>query len=232
MIKTLELLTHDFQGDLFIDIGANVGMWSTEMVGLYKKIIYVEPGTDALATGKHRIQNLCNLKNVPFENITFLKNVCSDQAGKEFSLTASGGDTGNLSIFAEDLYGSNSVTMREDKVVSITLDDLIQYVDADAKKIFIKIDTEGADLDVLLGGFKFIEKFKPEIFVEAHYHMYFNEEKHQKVFDFLFDQGYELTEYKMDGYRAQPDRIFDGTHNGLEMYDRHFQMTLLQPQQL
>jgi hypothetical protein len=39
----------------------------------------------------------------------------------------------------------------------------------------------------------------------------------------------ELTEYKMDGYRFQPDRVFDGKHNGIEMYDRHFQMMLLQP---
>lgn len=229
MIKTIESLTHDFQGDLFIDIGANVGMWSAEMVGLYKRIIYVEPGTDAIQTGKHKIENLCRLKNIPFEDVIFLKNVCSDQAGKEFNLTASGGDTGNMSIFAEDLYGSSNVTMREDNVLSITLDNLIQYVGENDKKIFIKVDTEGADLDVLLGGFKFIEKFKPDIFVEAHYHMYFDEEKHQKVFDFLFEQGYELTEYKMEGYRAQANRIFDGTHNGLEMYDRHFQMTLLQP---
>jgi FkbM family methyltransferase len=229
MIKTLELVTHDFQGDLFIDIGANVGMWSTEMVGLYNKIIYVEPGNTSIATGKERIQAICDLKKVPFENITFLKNVCSDVAGKEFSLTAMGADTGNLSIFAEELYGSASVTMREDKIVSITLDDLINYVDKDAKKIFIKIDTEGADLDVLLGGFKFIEQFKPDIFVEAHYHMYFDNDKHQRVFDFLFSQGYELTEYKMDGYRFQPDRVFDGKHNGIEMYDRHFQMMLLQP---
>lgn len=228
MLKTIELITYDFQGDLFIDIGANVGMWSTEMVGLYDKIIYVEPGTEAINTGKERISTLCKERNVPFENITFLKNVCSNRAGDDFNLTATGGDTGNLSIFAEELYGADNVVMREDSVKSITLDSLIPYVEEGKTNIFIKIDTEGADLDVLLGGFEFIKKFKPKIFMEAHYHMYFDEEKHKKVFDFMDEQGYELSEFKMDGYISRPDYVFDGKHNGVEMYDRHFQM-LFQP---
>jgi len=224
MLKTIEEITYDFYGDLFIDIGANVGMWSTEMIGLYDKIIYIEPGTDALTIGKERILKICNEKNIPVDNITFLKNVCSDISGKEVSLTAAGGDTGNLSIFAEQLYGTRNVIMREDKVQSITLDSLVPYVDPEKSDIFIKIDTEGADLDVLLGGFEFIKKFKPDIFMEAHYHMYFDEDKHKKVFDFMKSQGYEVTEFKLDGYLAQANRVFDGKHNGTQMYDRHFQM--------
>jgi FkbM family methyltransferase len=226
MIKTIESLTYDFHGDLFIDIGANVGMWSTEMVGLYDRIIYVEPGEESLNTGKARLKQLCSERSVPYENITFLKNVCSDRVGNVVNLGAAGGDTGNLSIFAESLYGSDNLIMRENQVESITLDSLIPYVEEDKTKVFVKIDTEGADLDVLLGGFEFIEKFKPVIFVEAHYHMYFDEEKHSKVFDFLSSQGYDLTEFKMNGYISNPNHIFDGKHNGVEMYDRHFQMIL------
>jgi hypothetical protein len=43
MQKTIEAITYDFYGDLFIDIGGNVGMWTTEMVDLYGKCIFVEP---------------------------------------------------------------------------------------------------------------------------------------------------------------------------------------------
>ena len=117
--------------------------------------------------------------------------------------------------------------MRENKVKSVTLDSLMSYVEEGKTNIFVKVDTEGADLDVLLGGFNFIEKFKPTIFVEAHYHMYFDEEKHSKVFNFLESQGYNLTEFKMPGYISNPHYVFDGKHNGVEMYDRHFQMILV-----
>lgn len=224
MIKTIEAITYDFYGDVFIDIGANVGMWSTEMVGLYDNIIYVEPGENAMSQGKARIKAICEQQNVPYENITFLKNVCSDEAGKEFSLTATSADTGNFSIFAEELYGTENVTMREEKVPTITLDSLIPYIKEGQEDIFVKIDTEGADLDVMLGGFEFIKKFKPDVFVEAHYHMYFDEAKHKKVFDFMKEQGYEVHEFKMEGYLMRPDHIFDGKHNGTQMYDKHFQM--------
>lgn len=224
MIKTIEAITYDFFGDVFIDIGANVGMWSTEMVGLYDNIIYVEPGQNALSQGQARIKALCEQKNVPYENIQFLKNVCSSEAGKEFTLTATGPDTGNLSIFAEELYGTTNVTMREEKVPTITLDSLIPNIKEGQEDIFVKIDTEGADLDVMLGGFEFIKKFKPDIFMEAHYHMYFDEAKHKKVFDFMAEQGYKVYEFKMDGYINNPNHVFDGKHNGTQMYDMHLQM--------
>lgn len=222
MIKTIEAITYDFYGDVFIDIGANIGMWSTEMVGLYDNIIYVEPGDVAIKQGQDRIKELCEQKNVPYENVTFLKNACSSELGKIVTLTASGEDTGNLSLFAEELYGN--VSMREEQISTITLDSLIPYIKEGQDDIFVKIDTEGADLDVMLGGFKFIEKFKPDIFMEAHYHMYFDEEKHKKIFDFMAELGYSVHEFKMDGYSSRPDHVFDGKHTGRQMHDLHLQM--------
>jgi hypothetical protein len=114
--------------------------------------------------------------------------------------------------------------MREEKVPTITLDSLIPNIKEGQEDIFVKIDTEGADLDVMLGGFEFIKKFKPDIFMEAHYHMYFDEEKHKKVFDFMAEQGYKVYEFKMDGYINNPNHVFDGKHNGTQMYDMHLQM--------
>ena len=60
--------------------------------------------------------------------------------------------------------------------------------------------------------------------MEAHYHMYFDEEKHKKVFDFMAEQGYKVYEFKMDGYINNPNHVFDGKHNGTQMYDMHLQM--------
>ena len=230
MIKTIEAITYDFYGDLFIDIGGNVGMWTTEMVDLYGKVIFVEPSNVAMTEAKRKIQAVCEQKNVPFSNVTFLKNICADVPGEEKAIFATTNDTGNFSVFGKDLYEDKfGITMSEEKIPTITLDTLIPMVTEDQKDIFIKIDTEGSDLNVLLGGFEFIEKFKPTIFVEAHYHMYYDEDKHNKIWTFLKDLGYELTEFKFPGYQQQANHVFDGKHNGTQMYDMHFQMVFVPP---
>lgn len=224
MIKTIESLTYDFGGDLFIDIGANVGMWSKEMLGLYDKIIYIEPGSEAMHIGQKTLETVCIEKNISKDCVLFLKNVCYSVADQPFNLGAPTVDSGQLSVFADTLYDKNKVLMSETAVLSITLDSLVQYVDPSKTNIFIKIDTEGADLDVLIGGFEFIKQFKPVIFMEAHYHMHFDEQKHKTVVDTMKNLGYTVTEFKMPGYLAQPEHLFDGIHNGIQMYDRHLQM--------
>lgn len=228
MQKTIEAITYDFFGDLFIDIGGNVGMWTTEMVDLYSKCIFVEPSDAAMTDAKRNIEAVCKAKNVPFKNVTFLKNICTDVAGVEKTIFSPTKDAGNFSVFAEELYGSNNITMTEDKIPTITLDSLESYI-TDEKDIFIKIDTEGSDLNVLLGGLGFIEKYKPTIFVEAHYHMYYDETKHEKIWSFLTDLGYELTEFKFSSYKQQATKVFDHKHNGTQMYDMHFQMVFVPP---
>ena len=228
MFKTIEGLTYDFKGDLFIDIGANIGMWSTQLVDLYNRIIYIEPGIDALTTGKIQLAEICRQKNIPFENITFLKNVCARELGKEFTLYGVTADDGNFSIFTKDLYGEQTVKKTEEKVPTITLDSLESQVGT-AKDIFVKIDTEGCDLDILLGGFNFIMKFKPTVFVEAHFHMYFDQNKWNTILNFMHNQGYECKEFKSPGYISNPDHIYtmDGKYSGRQMYDLHYQMIFL-----
>lgn len=227
MIKTIEAITHDFQGDLFVDIGGNVGMWSTQMVDLYNQIFFVEPSELAINEAKKRIAMICEQKNIPLDRVQYFKNICSDTVGKKKEIFATTQDTGNFSIYAKDLYGQQHVTMSEGEIETITLDSLIPKVPKDAKNVFVKIDTEGADIDILLGGLEFIKKFKPTIVVEAHYHMCFEEEKHTKVFDILLNElEYDLTEFKNPGYSNSPTRVFDHVHTGTEMFDMHFQMIL------
>ena len=100
----------------------------------------------------------------------------------------------------------------------------------DGSRILVKIDTEGSDLDVILGGKEFIKRFKPTLAIEFHFHMYFDDAKYEEVVNFLNELGYVVTEYKFPGYSGEPYRIFDGKHNGLEMYDMHYHM-LAEPTQ-
>lgn len=213
MKKTIESLTYDFGGDVFIDVGGNVGMWTGQLVDLYKKIYFIEPSMIAIKTAESRIKN---------PNVTFLKYACTDKIKDAVSITSSTTDSGNFSIFAKELYGEGSVKLSEDAIPTMTLDSLIDQVEQG--KIFIKIDTEGCDLDVVLGGFEFIKKFKPTIFIEAHYHMFFDQLKHDTVFDFLKQQGYTITEFKNPNYLNLGSQIIDHKHTGKQMYDLHFQM--------
>ncbi len=220
MIKKLESFEYDFHGDLFIDIGGNVGMWSSAVYEDYKKIIFVEPSSEALAQAKSKINDQNN-------KVKYLKNICSDQLGQQKSIATPSADSGQFSVFGNELY--ETIDRVEDGIDTITLDSLIPEA-SEGDRILVKIDTEGSDLDVIRGGKEFIKKFKPTLAIEFHFHMYFDDAKYEEVVNFLNEQGYVVTEYKFPGYAGEPYRIFDGKHNGLEMYDMHYHM-LAEPTQ-
>jgi FkbM family methyltransferase len=214
MLKKIESFEYDFYGDLFIDIGGNVGMWSSQIYNDYGKIVFVEPSAEALDAAKIKI-------NDQQGKVKFLKNICSNELDQVKSIYTPSTDSGQFSVFGKELY--KDIDRAEEDINTITLDSLIPDAKA-GDRIFVKIDTEGSDLDVILGGKEFISKFKPTLAIEFHFHMYFNEDKYEEVVNFLNDQGYVVTEYKFSGYRGEPTRVFDGTHNGLEMYDLHYHL--------
>lgn len=212
MLKKIESFEYDFYGDLFIDIGGNVGMWTSQLYDYYKKIIFVEPSNEALNAA---IININDRQN----KVIFLKNICSIKDNQVKSIYTPSDDSGQFSVFGKELY--NTVNRAEEDIKTITLDSLI----SDAKgssRILIKIDTEGCDLDVILGGKEFIKKFKPTMAIEFHFHMYFDKTKYDEVVNFLNAQGYRMTEYKLAGYLSVPNRMYSGNNKGADLYDQHY----------
>jgi FkbM family methyltransferase len=214
MLKKIETFEYDFQGDLFIDIGGNVGMWSSQLYDDYSKIIFIEPSTEALDAAKIKINDQQN-------KVKFLKNICSNELDQVKSISTPSADSGQFTVFGKDLY--ETIDRTEEGINTITLDSLVSEANV-GDNILIKIDTEGSDLDVILGGKEFISKFKPTLAIEFHFHMYFDENKYEEVVNFLNEQGYVVTENKFSGYRGEPNRVFDGKHTGLEMYDLHYHL--------
>jgi FkbM family methyltransferase len=219
MLKKIEAVEYDFGGDVFIDIGGNVGMWSRELYDLYDKILFVEPSSSALDQAKQNIEDTG-------QKVKFYKNICSNELNLKKSIYTPSSDSGQFSVFGKELYKEN-IKMSEEDIETITIDSLIPEV-PDNSKVLLKIDTEGSDLDVLLGSFEFVKKFKPVIIMEVHFHMYFDDSKYEKIVEFFNDQGYMVTEHKYPGYLQDSKRIFDGVHNGEEMYDLHYQI-LMEP---
>jgi FkbM family methyltransferase len=70
-----------------------------------------------------------------------------------------------------------------------TLDDFVNEDGLD-RLDYLKIDTEGAELEVLKGGIETIKKYKPKMLLEAH--LFKDENMGQKLIDFLEPLGYKL----------------------------------------
>jgi len=221
MFKKIEAIEYDFGGDVFVDIGGNIGMWTRELYNLYNKVLFVEPSSAALTQAKENIGD-------PDQKVRYYKNICSNELGAKKSIYTPSSDSGQFSVFGKELYSDEKIVMSEEDIETITVDSLIPEI-PEGGRVLLKIDTEGADLDVLLGSFEFIKKFKPVIIMEAHFHMYFDDKKFEQVVNFFNEQGYVVTEHKYPGYLHDPNRIFDGVHNGTEMYDLHYQM-LMEPE--
>ena len=218
MLMTVESFTYDFAGDTFIDVGGNVGMWTSKIAPYYNSVLFIEPSDVAMNLAKKKIEE-AGVSN----KVTYFKNLCSNLVGEKKSITASGEDSGNFSIYNKELYGAENISMAEDDIETITLDSLIPLIKP-GSKILIKIDTEGCELDILLGAQKLIAEFKPVIMMEAHYHMYYDEEKEVAIINMLNTHGYSYLEFKMPDYLHNATRIYDGVHNGEEMYDLHYHM--------
>jgi hypothetical protein len=65
--------------------------------------------------------------------------------------------SGQFTVFGKDLY--ENIDRTEEGIRTITLDSLSDEAKV-GDNILVKIDTEGSDLDVILGGKEFIQKFK------------------------------------------------------------------------
>jgi FkbM family methyltransferase len=217
MLKTIELITHDFSGDVFIDIGGNVGIWTKELYNLYDRILFVEPSS-AINEAKENIDD-------PIGKVRYFKNLCSDKPQVKKSIFSTA-ESGNFSIYAKELYSeSHGIKLTENDIDTISIDSNLLPLVKEGEKVTIKIDTEGAELDILLGGLEFIKKIKPTIIMECHFHMYYDKEKFDNIFKVLIDLEYDIREHKNSEYTGPA--IIDGRHTGDEMRNLHYQILMV-----
>lgn len=146
------------QGKRLIDIGANAGYFSL-LASKYgnKQLthIAVEPMPENIHFLKQHIK--INLA----DNIEIYQLAISDKIGEiEFS------NSGNL---AANTYKKESSMFKDDTIVVKTIDlntfALKNKLDSNC---FIKIDVEGAELDVLKGGLEFLKQHKPTLLLATH----------------------------------------------------------------
>jgi FkbM family methyltransferase len=133
--------------DLALDIGANVGLWSRDFVGSFKRVIAFEPVALFRECLEHNVQG----KNFEVHPIAL-----GDQ------------DTQGTMIITEDNSGHSHLdpaTMGSGSVKVVRLDTL-NFHDVS----YIKIDCEGYEYRILQGAEQTIRRCKPVVVIEQKPH--------------------------------------------------------------
>lgn len=140
-------------GDTFIDVGANIGLWTlvaARSVGISGKVYSFEPNPSTYQKLKDNVL-LNNVKTI----VESKQAAVSDTSGSVFFNCAA---EHNVSSIAD----SKAIASDTISVPSIKLDALLgdQRIDG------IKIDTEGYELSVLKGAANLLTKQRPFLIVE------------------------------------------------------------------
>jgi FkbM family methyltransferase len=148
------------RGDNAIDIGANIGWYTTlisQNIGPNGRALAIEPVPNTF-TGLKKSLELNQSPN----NYVLLNIACSDKVGDEIIFEFPGLHPGLSS--GRTYEGSHSI---QHKVKTETLDNLIEEFDFQ-KVHLVKIDVEGGELAVLRGGVKSLAASKIEaLMIEA-----------------------------------------------------------------
>jgi len=141
---------------VFVDVGANTGKWAIKAAKHYGDsgvVVAVEPFPDVLATLYRSVQangfNNVRLRNVTIGEHTTSGTLWMNKARPQmFSLVQSDRDAQCFST------------------LTVSLDDLFGWEGLD-RLDYLKVDAEGAEDQVLRGGRKTIEKYRPIIQLET-----------------------------------------------------------------
>ncbi len=171
------------EGDVFVDIGTNIGLFSliaSKIVGDEGKVLCFEPAPLTFSRLKENI-SLNDFKNVDIRNIGL-----SDSKGElTFYVSNNGHDAWNSFAPSQDNKLESSI-----QVPVSTLD--MELKDIDSTKIkLVKIDVEGWEKFVLYGGKDFLVNYSPIVMVEFTEENTFNAGYPvNEIYDIMQDFGY------------------------------------------
>jgi FkbM family methyltransferase len=172
-------------GDVFLDIGANIGFFSVigaRLVGPDGRVYAFEP-VPANLTALQR-----NIGLNQFANTKIMQSAVSNHSGKGELLLADwgGGSALKGASTPPDICGTMEVEL-------VTIDQLVEQGEIEPPAV-VKIDVEGAELEVLQGMARTLEKHHPVLIYELDDD---NPERYQQKQDaceaYLLPLGYHIT---------------------------------------
>jgi len=168
-----------------LDIGAHVGIWTRRLANDFDEVIAFEPMPKHIECHKKNCEGLLNVK---------LNQIgLSDEAGQKVMTTKD--NNSGMSTLMSPLWQSPKTTV---PIETRTLDSY-NFPKID----FIKIDVEGWEEQVLLGGMETILKYRPRMYIEiwTKPRDKMRPANYDKISDMLYkEMGYTLQRIGNDNY--------------------------------
>lgn len=142
-------------GDIFIDVGANIGLFTLKAARIASRVIAVEPGAEAGGQLK------ANVALNGYTNVTIVPKALSDSAGSAvLHHVPLGDDPQAFSLL------SGKDAEEGEQVETTTLDLLVRDLDLPRVDV-IKMDVEGAEELVVKGAEEVLSRDHPTVLFEA-----------------------------------------------------------------
>jgi FkbM family methyltransferase len=166
-------ITHCKKHDVAVDIGANVGLWTRDLCQFFQQVHAIEPVADFRS---------CLMKNVPATNLKIYDCALgSENSMIDMIITAD--NTGHSHVDPAS-FGQGKIQMK-------TLDSM-ELPPTD----YVKIDCEGYEYNILVGGENYIKSCKPIIVVEQKFHKDTGITDNGEAVDLLKSWGAKLLQQK------------------------------------
>ena len=210
-IPRQEALMKEYQIDIVLDVGANVGLYGRKLIRdmNYKGEIY------SFEPMEKEFQGLKNESKI-FGQWTVFNQALGDKKQKlKINVSENSVSSSILGILDKHTESAPQSIYSHTEDVSVnTLDNVIKENNLKNKNIFLKLDVQGFEKQALLGGadsLKYIDTIQVEISLVP---LYDGGVVFEELFDMLRAQGYTLVaiengfSHKTTGQMLQMDGIF------------------------
>ena len=139
--------------DVFVDVGANIGIWTRPMSYKFKKVVSLEPAERNLKAFRYNVAGI--------SNVELIEKGAGETMQEDVQFHNVDGNCGGIKLAEVSKRPSGNVKERDFKADIITIDSL-ELEECD----LIKIDVEGYELSVLKGAVETIKRCKPWLHIE------------------------------------------------------------------
>ena len=205
-----KILFKNYKIDLIIDIGANIGHFVDAMkadLDYSGKIISFEPTSSAFKILSENSKNDLNWE-------VFNCAIGAESGNIEINVSENSESSSILEITDEHLNAApNSKYISKEKVEVKTIDELFPKLFSPFKNIFMKIDTQGFEKNIIYGAKNSLDKISTIQLEMSISPLYKNEASFREMYDLMISFGYKMVSIEtgylnQKGEMLQLDAIF------------------------
>lgn len=193
----------NFEIDLILDIGANKGQFAKEVrsSGYRNRIVSFEPLSSAFKILE---------KNAAKDPLWQVYRVAVGANAKTdvINVSANSHSSSILEILPDHLQAEpQSKYISKESIEVTTLDELLPTVEAGAENIYLKIDTQGYEWEVLQGASKNISRFLLVQMELSFVPLYEGEKLFEQLFETMKNLGFDLYSMEQGFYDPHSARL-------------------------